>query len=559
MSLRVLSAALAVGIGLLGVGVGISPVAAVDPNAPVQVALAVPITVPESAGGLISADALAQYTSPLGTLTRQLDAVEGKPVALGLDPRIIVSIRILGSDAPASATSWLARLTTAPNETFALTYADSDITLAIQAGRAGVLQPDGFDFAILPARFAEPATPPPPTTTPTTTQPATATATAAPVVPPLPTSADLADWPFSLSGIAWPAESTVTAADLPVITASGFTTTILSSANIDRAAGAGAIAGVAGARILVSDDAVSGAFRAAVRSFTSADLQSNIAAMAANIAAAGRSQSGSTATVFATLDRSALGSSARFADAIAAAQANPGIQLVGVSALLAAAPADATVIDQPHAAERVTLMRQLLDAQAAEAQFAGIAKDPRAITAARQLDLLAVLSNGWVEDTTGWPVAVIANLAASNGLRGSVQVASTGDFNFLAAAAPLPIAVSNKLDQAVTVYVTVRPDTGLLSVGDSRVELVIGPKSQASAMIPAQAVSNGVVGVTVSLTSSSGLPIGDTTRARINVQAGWETPVIVVIAVVLVLVFGGGLVRNILRLRRAAAARGAAK
>ncbi|MBG6055128.1 hypothetical protein IWX81_001539 [Salinibacterium sp. CAN_S4] len=557
MSLRVLSAALAFGIGLVGLGVGSTAAVAADPAVPVQVAIAVPITVPESAGGLISADALTQYTSPLGTLTRQLDAVEGRPVVLGIDPRIIVSIRILGTAAPASATSWLARLEAAPNESFPLTYADSDITLATQAGSTSVIQPTGFDFAIDPALFTAPIGTATPTATVTPTAVPTTTATpATPVVPPLPSSDDLQSWTYSVTGIAWPLESTVTAADLPVISSSGFSTVILSSENLDRTPGSGATADLAGIRTVVSDATASSSFRSAVQSFTTTDWQANVAAMSTAIAAAGQGQSASAATVVMTLDRIALGGGTRLAETIAAVQGNPQVRVVGFADLLGVDTVPASVIDLPHAPDQLALMRQLLDARAAEDQFAAIAEDPLAITSARRLELLALQSSGWRSNAAGWPVVVSQDLTASTELRSAVQVASTGDFNFLAAAAPLPIAVANNLDQPVTVYVTVRPDTGLLTVAESRVELEIAPNSQASAMIPAQAVSNGVVSVTVSLSSETGVPIGEASRARINVQAGWETPVVVIIASLVVAVFGGGLVRNILRLRKAAAAKG---
>ncbi|MGV8895006.1 MAG: DUF6049 family protein [Rhodoglobus sp.] len=561
MSLRVLSAALAVGIGLVGVVVAASPAAAADPATPVQVAIAVPITVPESAGGLISGDVLSRYTAPLGTLSLQLDAVAGKPVSLGIDPRIIVSIRVLGSNAPESAVAWLQRLSAVSNEIFPLTYADSDITLATQAGNGTVLAPDGFDFAIDPTLFSAPNSTPTPTATPANspTPSATPQATADPAVPALPSSADLETWSYSFSDLAWPRDSTVTSADLPLITGSGYDTTVLSSDNLNRGAGAGAITDVDGSRILVSDASVSAALRSAVHTFSATDWQSDVATLSAAVASAGIVQSAATATVFATLDRTSLNNGTRLADTISAVQANPAIQLVTMADLQASPSASATVIDRPQDTERVVSMGQLLGAQAAEEQFAEIADDPRAITAERRLELLALQSNGWSNNPAGWPAAVSKNLTESVELLRSVQVASTGDFNFLAAAAPLPIAISNSLNQAVTVYVTVRPDTGLLAVGDSRVELVIEPNSQASAMIPAQAVSNGVVGITVTLTSGTGAIIGDASRARINVQAGWETPVVVIIAVLVVGIFGGGLVRNIVRLRRAAAARGAAE
>ena len=152
MSVRALSAALVVGLGLAGLGVG-SAVAVDDPTT-VTVAIAVPLVVPASAEEFLTAELLEQYTAEQGILTRELDAVFGRPVAIGIDPRIIASIRLLGSSAPASAVAWLQRLESAPNQTFPLGYADADVTLQTQAGSATVLAPETFDFAIDPALFA---------------------------------------------------------------------------------------------------------------------------------------------------------------------------------------------------------------------------------------------------------------------------------------------------------------------------------------------------------------------------------------------------------------------
>jgi hypothetical protein len=112
--------------------------------------------------------------------------------------------------------------------------------------------------------------------------------------------------------------------------------------------------------------------------------------------------------------------------------------------------------------------------------------------------------------------------------------------------------VSNQLTHAVTVYVTVHPQTALLAVGEERVPLALEPGAQGKAQIPVQAISNGVVDVVVTLESAAGVPIGGATAAEINVQAGWETPVVVVIAAIVVVVFAVGIVRNIVRRRRPA-------
>ena len=93
----------------------------------------------------------------------------------------------------------------------------------------------------------------------------------------------------------------------------------------------------------------------------------------------------------------------------------------------------------------------------------------------------------------------------------------------------------------------------LLAVTDDRVELVIEPNSQAKGQVPVQSISNGTVMVAASLTSASGESIGGTTLTEINVQAGWETPIVLVVAGIVVTVFTVGIVRNILRRRRTSA------
>ena len=124
MSVRALSAALVVGLGLAGLGVGSA--VAVDEPTTVKVAIAVPLVVPASAEEFLTAELLEQYTGEQGILTRELDALFGRPVAIGIDPRLIASIRLLGSSAPESAVAWLERLESAPNQTFALNYADAE-------------------------------------------------------------------------------------------------------------------------------------------------------------------------------------------------------------------------------------------------------------------------------------------------------------------------------------------------------------------------------------------------------------------------------------------------
>jgi hypothetical protein len=194
----------------------------------------------------------------------------------------------------------------------------------------------------------------------------------------------------------------------------------------------------------------------------------------------------------------------------------------------------------------------MLVAETSDARFASIVEDPTTITAPRRVALLRLLSIGWIGNEAGWSTAVQRQIDSSDDLRSSVGIVTTSPFTLLADNGTLPIPVSNELDEAVTVYLTVRPLTGKLAVSDSRVEVKIEPNAQARAQVPVQAISNGSVQVVMTLTSASGTSIGQPAITEINVQAGWETPIVLAIGAVVVLVFAGGLVRNIVRRRRPA-------
>lgn len=545
MSMKPMRAALALVIGLAGIVVGTPAANAIDAGSSVDLAIAVPITVGPGSTGLISAEELEAYTRPLGELTRQLDAVIDRPVAIGIDPMILASIRILGTSAPESATAWLARLATATNETFALPYADADATLATQAGNGRVLAPQSFNFGIDPSLFA-PATDETPSPSPDPT--------AVPdpdVTPTLPTSDDLTAWPYTFESLGWPRANSVVSSDLPALSAQ-WESVILSSGNVARDASATSVVDLDSLGGLVSDDPTSSAFAAAASAASTTDWTTAMSQLDAALSAAARVQAGA-ATVFATLDRGLLADAELMEQTLSSLAATPGVTLVPLSSVADDAASAATIVDQPQDGVRVSTVRGMLDAMDAATQFASIIDDPQLITAPRQLQLLALTSNSWLTNATGWAAATSEFLAQTSDLLDSVQVVESSSFNLLADNAGLPISVSNTLAQAVTVYITVRPETAILAVGDTRVKLVVEPNSQGKGQVPVQAISNGRVQALVTLSSGAGIPIGDPTVADINVQAGWETPIVAGFAILVVAVFGVGIVRNILRRRKAAA------
>jgi hypothetical protein len=542
-------AALAIALGLAGV-VFAAPLSATAANtAPVRMTVIVPMTVPATETGLIPLDALALYTQPQGLLTRELAAVADRDVAIAIDPMIIVSIRVLGSSAPDTALQWLDKLANVTNQTFPLAYGDSDVTLATQAGYFGVLSPESLDFAIDPRLFA-PVVPEPTdvaTAAPTPVPTPTPTPTPDPNNPPLPTTEELLAWPYTLTSISWPRESTVIASDLPAIAAGGYSTTILSSDNVAAPAGSGSVLDVDHRRVLVSDAAVSDAVRLSVDSMTDEAYKS----AATTIAAAGAAQPDG-AVVVATLDRTVPAIASRLDFTLSKLEQDSSIELVPLTTATSALATSGSVVDRPQGTDRLEQADRMLTAATAEASFASAAVDPSLITSERRIHLLGLFSTAWMQKASRWPDAVDEFMAASRTLRESVHLVESSDFLLVADSNQyLPITVRNDLTQAVTVYVTVRSDSGLLIVTNSRVELPVEPASQAKVNVPVRSLSNGVVRVTVTLASGADVPLGSPISSRVNVQAGWETPVVVVVALLVVIAFGVGIVRTILRRRRA--------
>lgn len=535
-------AAVIVALGL-AVSTATLPSARAADAGPVELAVIVPIVAPPGTTGLIDAGLLEQYTAPDGQLTRELDAALGRPVTLAIDPMILASIRVLGTAAPASARAWLQQLTDAENESFLLGYADIDLTLALQAGASTAPTPDSFDFAIDPARFAAATTSSP---TPTPTPDPTAD-------PTLPTRDDLLAWDSTFPNVAWPRAGTVRSADLDALAASGVETTLLSSGNVDRDPSLGPSVTIGDRAVIVTDDTVSAALSAATTTLTPEGLSAALPALLSAIGASGSVQSGQ-GTVVASLDRAVALAGSNVAATLSALQADPSVILVPLSEAVAGSTTGAASLREGAAdADRIAIARTLIDAESAERQFATITADPALLTGPRRLALLSLLGVAWADNTAGWATATQDFLTRSSDIRGAVQIVTTSPFTLLADSATLPIPVSNALDQAVTVYVTVRPETGQLAVSDPLVALTIEPRSQAKAAIPVQAISNGTVQILMTLTGPGGIPVGQPAITEINVQAGWETPIVLALGALVVVIFAAGLVRVALRRRRGAA------
>jgi hypothetical protein len=536
-----------------------------NPGTPVQptrLGLVMPLTVPASADGLVAGDLLATYTGQGGLLSRQLDAVFDQPgVAIGIDPRVLASIRILGDSAPASAVAWLKRLEAATNGTFALSYADSDLAAASQAKATRLLAPTSFpvDASLFPGA---------PTSTPTDQPTGTPTPTpsASPEPAPIPDLASLQAFDYTLPSVAWPADDSVVEGDLDSFETGGLKTAILSSGNVgygdlDYTPSSAALIGKH--RVLVSDSVLSGYLRAAVSAPTPAAWQSAMASLSSAIAVVSLERPAATRTLLATLDRTNPGGDVRLAQTIGALGALPWAESASLGEADAAfgsgsavLPTIATLASRPEPAERVATVAKLLTAENTADSFSSVLTDPTQITGERRLTLLALLANSWAGDS-GWDAATGKYIAKSNQYATkSVTIARSGATLITSRTSGLPITVTNALPWPVTVYVTVRSPSTILTVDSDRVELTIEAQSQSKTTVPVTSNANGPVTLTVALSSATNVPIALPTAIEVDVQAGWETAFTAVVALALLGVFGFGIYRTVAKRRKAKSAPG---
>lgn len=513
-------------------------------GAPVTLSVVVPITARAGDDGLLDAEELTTATSPAGMLTRELDEVLTTSATIALDPMIVASIRLLGTAAPESALEWLDRLEAAPNEVFLLSYADADPSALARADALDLADELDLGFAIDAGAFG-------PAVTPAPTESATPSPTATPddAPPPLPTSPELLAWPDAIGRIAWPSEGSAIASDLAAY-ADAYDAVLLSSANVSETASARV--DVDGSRVLVADSAASELLRQAS---TSIDLESRGQAIGRlGTALDGLAAAHPGRSLVLTLDRSATFAFYGLTETYAALLARDGTQLVGLSEVLDDEGSSARVVDGP-ASEAIERAPDFVAAVQAEDAFATILADPLVLAAPRRLEMLALLavSDGQVVD---WETRADAFLTRSAEIRQSVSIVDTGDLLVTSSQTSVPIHIANGLDFPVTVRLDVRPLRPRIRI-ESPVEVTIEPGSSKAVRLEAQAITNGDVVVIVSLSSPTGVPIGQSRSFNVDLQAQWEAIGIIVGAGV-VLIFVAGIARNVIVRRRKAAAERAA-
>ena len=392
------------------------------------------------------------------------------------------------------------------------------------------------------------------TPTPTPTTAPTGEATPEPTDPAdpageLPTTEELLAWPYTRTDIAWPADDTIAAGDLGYLDAAGLTTAIVAPGNVTPLDGRlDAASAIEGSTAVVADSALTASLRAASAASTETEWRSAAGRLLAELAI--DAGSGRPVTMLATFDRGAYANADRVAETIDEATGNAWVVPAGLSDAIGAPPVARALVDEPEDDQRRAAAERMIAVEAEVTEFATVLDDPRLLTAPVRRDLLAMLDVGWLGDPVAWNTAVNTWLTDRRATLDSVSVVPSSSVLVVARESPLPTTVLNALPFPATVIVSADPSNGRLIVEDS-VEVTVGAESRSNVQVPiAAGVGRGEVTLAVSLSSPTGVPVGETVNIEANVQADWEGLGATILAIAVALFFGFGIWRNIRRRRR---------
>lgn len=495
----------------------------------------VPITMPTSTTGVVDVAEQEALTGSGGAWSDALEAARAMPSAtIALDPAVIASVRLAGDTAPASAVQFLSALQDLPNQVVRLPYADGDLTLQRAAGLRDPLEPQAFTAASTATASPSSATP-----TPTPTPAPSSTASAA----------DLTDWDWSKTTLSWPVPGTTTASDLAALGRRG--PVLLGSGDLKdttRRGAGGPSTTVGGSRVLVADATLS----SLLATSTAGGVQGRAALAPLVGSLATDAVTGATPAVLAVAGRAAdpaglarvlrLLGAQQWVDGRSADDLLGEDQAVGVD-LKALAPSGI----------RAATARSLVEGREAVSRLASAVPDPDALTAPTTLAVAGLLSAEWRADETRWSAAAATAAAAADAMTRRVAILRS-DSSIVSTDGQMRVVVQNGLDQAVQVDVSAAVNNGRLQFDGRRTRLTVPANAQNRALLGFRTIANGPAQVTLTLATPDGSQLGQPSVRRVQVQAGFDVIVAVVLLTLLGMLLALGVYRNVVRRRKPKAA-----
>ncbi|MBX3103669.1 MAG: hypothetical protein KF867_01705 [Cryobacterium sp.] len=499
---------------------------------PISVSVVTPITSVPDNTGLLSSERLTALTAPDGELQRELQVATTHSLALGIDPMVIASIRLLGANAPPTAIAWLDALSKLPNETFALSFADADQGLALQAGAKTPIEPFGLVDQDHPIE-----TPSAGPTADTTEGEADFSKN----------SGELTNWNYAFTNISWPTPGSLRTTDVKKLVSAGTTRLLLDSTQLKsevREAANAQLDGISGARVTTTDGKLSMLLDLASRANTLAESSDYLARLTTNLALMA---TGTNNQVVISLNRDGAGLGSRVNEVLNSVETLPFVSTRTLAQVFASPSTTEQFVSAQLPNEVIEVAKQLLNSERQVTAFSSVVDQPELLNWPRRVEMLGLFAIGWQSTQSTWKAAVNGFLDESGAILNSVHIPEGSTITLLQEKGNMPIAVVNELDFPVTVYIQAKPDRAILDILDDRVELKIEANSQAKASVPVQSIANGTVLTVLSLRSATGIEVSDPTFVTLNVQAGWETAATIVVAIILLLMFGAGIWRTVLK------------
>ncbi|KAB1662967.1 DUF6049 family protein [Pseudoclavibacter sp. CFCC 13611] len=481
----------------------------------------VPITAPVAAGRFYTAEQLAQLTGADGELTTQIDALDSLNVQLAVDPKILASIALLGTSAPADALAWKQRLDAFP-EIMPLIWSDADVQ-ALSAAGVSQIGDDLLGGGV-------------------------AGSTDQPLV--------LAQAPGDLS-----------ASGLSVV--SGQRPLIISTDRLQDTSADVSLRRLQGTPVIGANHNLIDALHDSLESDGAQQQRDldRITAMATTLGLATQDFS----TVTTVLPRGWSQQAKQAGDALRSVAGSgvrfqPGVQITphhdaqnggdtGDQSDGHDAPqTDLDTSSQTAEQDDLSPLGELAQAASSVDRLASVSADPQSVHSTFLQQTASLCGAGWTRNDT-WRQAVTAQAAESAAQLDAVAITSTTNLTLVSGSSQIPVAVRNDTGQPVTVQVHISPSTGRVTT-KSPVSLTIDPHSAATAQVPVRAIANGSVVLNIGITNDHGDPIGETVSRPMDVQAQWEGIGLGIVGAAVTLLFGFGLVRSLIRRRHRLSADG---
>jgi hypothetical protein len=475
----------------------------------------VPLVLPSTIDGMPNLSELSELTSSGGRLASTAAAAIGFGSTLAIDPRLIAATDTFGESAPTSANILLAQLQAAANPTFALQFADADLSSQGQLGLAAPLTPQGFGYLVdEPARDIE------------------------------------SSFAFSLPGVAWPRENSVTTEALSFMERSGFSTVLMSSDNLSASQETGGSLG--SSRVLAFTQVLQDSAAAALSGETAIARSAGSARLVSHLALINQ---GATPSIPLNLGLDRAGASVRdAAPLLETLSALPWLQPVGIEAVLSQ-QGSFSVKNQPVAPEQLEVLRKALDNEPVIDTYGSVLVTPIFLTQLQRMRVLEFFAASVAPDTPGYADRVTEYFERDSSTLQAVRITTSSTTNLVGTSTRLPIQISNDLPFAALVTATtVAANSSLLVEEPESAPTTIAQKSSVNITVPVRArVSAGQTSLVVTIFAQDGLPIDDAVL-DVNIRSSWESVALSVLGLLVASFFGFGIWRSIRSKRQQALA-----